>query len=120
MKNITPDLYHYESDMISLQGKILLMKRGNGKVRLSNNQMKLFICLTSKVNEKNKIIDVIWGSDEKNKKNEMKFNKLIYRTRLSLLQAGFPPDMLLTIPHFGVCIHQSFLSVSPQHFEHII
>ena len=93
------------------------MKRENKTVRLSNNQMRLFICLTNKINEKKEIIDVIWGNEEKNK---TKFNKLIYRTRLTLNQAGFPSDMLLTIPHFGVCIHQSFLSTSPSKFGLII
>lgn len=120
MKNIVIDSYRYESDFISLHGKFLSMKCGGGTVRLSKNQMKLFICLTKKINEKQEIIDMIWGKKEKNKENETKFNKLIYRTRITLTQANFPSDMLLTIPHFGVCINQSLLSITPPRFGHII
>lgn len=120
MRSIIIDLYRYESDLISLHGKVLSMKCGKETVRLSNNQIKLFICLTHKINEKQEIIDMIWGDEEKIKRNEIKFNKLIYRTRLTLTQAGFPADMLLTIPHFGVCINQLFLSISPPPFGHII
>lgn len=120
MKNINIDFYHYESDIISLHGKVLSMKRENKSVRLSNNQMKLFICLTGKINEKKKIIDIIWGDEGKNKETEKKFNKLIYRTRLTLSKAGFPSDMFLTIPHFGVCLNQSCLTMSPPKFGYII
>lgn len=117
MKNINIDSYHYESDIISLHGKVLSMKRENKSVHLSNSQMKLFICLTSKINEKKKIIDMIWGNEEK---NETRLNKLIYRTRITLIKANFPSDMVLTIPHYGVCINQSFLSTTPIQFRHMI
>jgi len=120
MRSIIIESYHYESDLISLHGKFLSMECERKIVRLSNNQMKLFICLTKKINEKKEIIDIIWGDEEKNKETEKKFNKLIYRTRLTLSKAGFPSDMLLTIPHFGVCLNQSFLTISPPKFGHII
>lgn len=120
MRKIIIESYHYESDMILLNGKVLSMKNGKEIVHLSSNQMKLFICLTKRVHEKKEIIAMIWGSKEEKNKNEIKFNKLIYRTRLTLIKSGFPSDMILTIPHFGICINQSFLSTSPSHFDHII
>ncbi len=36
---------------------------------------------------------------------ERSYNKLIYRTRIKLIKAGFPRDLILTIPKTGVYLN---------------
>lgn len=96
----------YSYNKISLVGDIVYYNKSNKMAKLSKNQVKLFHCLLNGQGEKSQIIDFIWG-DGSLTETEFKYNQLICRTRSKLTRSGFPSDIILTIPKFGVCINKS-------------
>lgn len=93
---------------ITLSNNVIHYNPCDKMVRLSKNQIKLFTCLLSNRSEKEDIIQFIWGEGYQ-KKNELKYNQLIYRTRTKLIRLGLPNDLILTIPGFGVCLNKTLI-----------
>ncbi|MBE0150347.1 hypothetical protein [Serratia sp. PL7] len=109
-KNIKEISYLEDSSLI-LDNNKLITKDERKEAILSKNQKYLLLCLMKKINEKNEIISCIW--DKGNcKKNS--YNQLIYQTRELLTRSGFPPNIIITIPRYGVYLNQEMLTTKPK------
>lgn len=93
-------------NQISMVGDVVYYNKNNKMAKLSKNQIKLFHCLLNGMGEKSQIINFIWGGGSLTE-TEFKYNQLICRTRSKLTRSGFPSDIILTIPKFGVCINKA-------------
>lgn len=106
---------HVENATMVLNGNTLIFKKGNDKIKLSKNQSKLMACLISEGNEKENIINYIWGAvDCKSRENS--YNQLVFKTKELLKKQGLPKDMIITMPGYGLCINKNYTRnlVSPK------
>ncbi|MBU9828427.1 hypothetical protein J1779_00510, partial [Rahnella sp. FC061912-K] len=108
---------HFENATMILSGNTLRFKKGNDKIKLSKNQSKLMACLISEGNEKNNIINYIWGAtDCKSKENN--YSQLVFKTKKLLIKNGLPSDLIMTIPNYGLCINKNHAGEKNSHQDH--
>ncbi|WP_261112980.1 transcriptional regulator [Serratia quinivorans] len=104
-----------KSDIFIPSKGVLILESGGIEVVLSNNQKKLFLCLLSDLNDKQEIIKKIWPDMDCKLANN-NYAQLIYRTRKLLSKKKFPPDVIITIPRYGVCLNKRLVvEKSPRH-----
>lgn len=103
-----PNHVSFENDVMLLKSRVLKLKRLNKVVELSKNQTKLIYSLINKINDKFLLISYIWPSQDP-KRKENSYSQLVYQTRLLLKEKGFPLDFIITLPGYGVCLHNAFL-----------
>jgi DNA-binding winged helix-turn-helix (wHTH) protein len=96
-----------ENATMILSGNTLRFKKGNDQIKLSKNQAKLMTCLMNEGNEKENIINYIWGAiDCKSRENN--YSQLIFKTKQLFIKNGLPADILMTIPNYGLCINKNY------------
>ncbi|WP_158510607.1 winged helix-turn-helix domain-containing protein [Serratia rubidaea] len=113
MKNINTEIKRTGTSNLFLEGRVLYLKSEHRKTTISKNQEKLIQCLLNGVFEKEEIINFIWGL--KNKKNN--YNQLIHQFRKQLSSKGFPDDLIITIPRYGLCLNKYWLSKKSSRVE---
>ncbi|RDL26947.1 hypothetical protein DFO62_103362 [Serratia fonticola] len=99
---------YLEKNMISINNNKLKIRNTDIEVSLSKNQKKLIICLMKDINDKKRIITLIWGEGDSSLR-EMSYHQLIHKTRNRLSNHGFPDDFILTIPRYGLCLNKKFV-----------
>ncbi|CAI1000658.1 winged helix-turn-helix domain-containing protein [Serratia fonticola] len=111
MNNEIKGTSYFENDSLILENNKLITKNEKIEAVLGKNQKYLLLCLMKKINEKNEIISCIWDKGNCNKNS---YNQLIYQTRELLARSGFPPNMIVTIPRYGVYLNQEPLTTQPK------
>lgn len=109
----------FENSTMIINGNVLRLKNNNREVILSKNQTKLMVCLINEVNEKQSIINYIWGG-KKCKSKDNNYGQLVYKTKALLAQNGFPKDFIMTIPRYGLCINSNLINSMSARHEHSI
>lgn len=94
-----------------IKDRKLTMSNIKKTVGISKNQAKLLLCLINEIQEKNSIINYIWGMGN-TEKNESNYRQLVRRTRAILATHGFPDDTIVTIPNYGLCINNKLMEKS--------
>ncbi|CAI1079102.1 Uncharacterised protein [Serratia proteamaculans] len=94
-----------------IKDRKLTMSNIQKTVGISKNQAKLLLCLINEIQEKNSIINYIWGMGDA-EKNESNYRQLVRRTRAILATHGFPDDTIVTIPNYGLCINNKLMEKS--------
>lgn len=61
MKEQINNISYLEKNMIAIHGSKLKIKNANTEATLSKNQRILLICLMKDINEKSRIIELVWG-----------------------------------------------------------
>lgn len=102
------NISYLEKNMVSINNGKLKIKNTNIEVSLSKNQKKLLICLMKNINDKKRIITMVWGEGDYNLR-EMSYHQLIHKTRIRLSNHGFPDDFILTIPRYGLCLNKELV-----------
>ncbi|HBE9082016.1 winged helix-turn-helix domain-containing protein [Serratia fonticola] len=108
METLIKDRSKLKNYSLIVEGRTLKLNNSQMAVKLSKNQTKLLLCLINEIQEKQTIINYIWGSD-KNDENESNYRQLVRRTREILEKNGFPNDTVLTIPNYGLCINTKLI-----------
>ncbi|ARZ00587.1 winged helix-turn-helix domain-containing protein [Yersinia ruckeri] len=106
MKDQIIDVSYFERGVITIHNNKLKIKNTDAEVTLSKNQRKLLVCLMKNINEKERIIELIWGDSGI---REMSYHQLIYKTRFRLSNNGFPDEFIMTIPRYGLCLNKAFV-----------
>ncbi|MGQ8776649.1 winged helix-turn-helix domain-containing protein [Serratia sp. NA_112.1] len=94
-----------KSGIFILTQSKLIIDGGKQEVVLSKNQKKLFLCLLNDINDKKEIINKIWPNIDC-KLADNNYSQLICRTRVLLSKNEFPPNVIVTIPRYGVCLNR--------------
>lgn len=103
-----PNHVSFENDLMLLTSRVLTLKRQNRVAELSKNQTKLIYALMNKVNDKSLLIGYIWPAQDI-KRKQSSFSQLVFQTRLLLKENNFPPDFIITLPGYGLCLNTAFL-----------
>lgn len=104
METLIKDRSKLKNYSLIIEGRTLKLNNSQKAVKLSKNQTKLLLCLINEIQEKQTIINYIWGS-ESAEANEFNYRQLVRRTRAILVQNGLPEDTIITIPNYGLCIN---------------
>jgi DNA-binding winged helix-turn-helix (wHTH) protein len=102
-----PNHVSFENDNLILRSRVLQLKGQNIVAALSKNQTLLIYCLLNKVNERDMLISYIWP-DKNPAEKENSYHQLVYKTRRALNECGFPPDIILTLAGYGICMHRGY------------
>ncbi|KYQ98876.1 hypothetical protein AWY96_10270 [Serratia plymuthica] len=94
-----------------IKDRKLTMSNIKKTIVISKNQAKLLLCLINEIQEKNSIINYIWGMGNA-ETNESNYRQLVRRTRAILTTHGFPDDTIVTIPNYGLCINNKLMEKS--------
>lgn len=114
MQDAKNQAVNFENDTIKLNGRELTFKTLRKQILLTKRQLNLMNCLVNEINDKERIIDAIWG-DGKYKNKENSYTQLIFKLRELFMNHGLPDDILVTLPCYGLCLHKELLSVSTLH-----
>ncbi|WP_053007671.1 winged helix-turn-helix domain-containing protein [Pragia fontium] len=107
MKTIIKDRDKIKNYRLIIEDRILKLNNTQKAMKLSKNQAKLLLCLINEIQEKQTIINYIWGmgNPETHETHESNYRQLVRRTRAALARNGFPEDTIVTIPDYGLCIN---------------
>ena len=119
MKTEFIEMINFENEKLSLRERKLQIKNSDIMAIISKNQRKLMLCLMQEINDKNEIIELIWGN-KKSKSKESNYNQLVYQTRSLLAKNGFPDDLIITIHRYGLCLNHQFLKPGTLRNEPVI
>lgn len=111
METLIKDRSKLKNYSLTIEDRTLKLNNSQKAVKLSKNQTKLLLCLINEIQEKQTIINYIWGID-KNDENESNYRQLVRRTRAILAIHGFPEDTIVTIPNYGLCINNKLTEKS--------
>lgn len=103
-----PNNIFFENDNLLLKSRVLHIKGQNIAAPLSKNQALLVYYLMNKINEKGLLIESIW-QEKNNALMDVRYNQLIFKTRRTLYNKGFPSDFILTMKGYGLCLNSVFL-----------
>ncbi|WP_158006194.1 winged helix-turn-helix domain-containing protein [Serratia sp. 14-2641] len=112
METLIKDRSKLKNYSLIIEGRTLKLNNSQKAVKLSKNQTKLLLCLINEIQEKQTIINYIWGID-KNDANESNYRQLVRRTRTILVQNGFHEDTIVTIKNYGLCINNNLTNSEP-------
>lgn len=111
METLIKDRSKLKNYRLIIENRTLKLNNSQKAVKLSKNQTKLLLCLINEIQEKQTIINYIWGIN-KNDENESNYRQLVRRTRAILATHGFPEDTIVTIPNYGLCINNKLMEKS--------
>ncbi|MBL5829511.1 winged helix-turn-helix domain-containing protein [Serratia fonticola] len=111
METLIKDRNKLKNYSLVIENRILKLNNSQKYVKLSKNQAKLLLCLINEIQEKNSIINYIWGMGNA-ETNESNYRQLVRRTREILATHGFPDDTIVTIPNYGLCINNKLMEKS--------
>jgi DNA-binding winged helix-turn-helix (wHTH) protein len=92
-----------ENDFFALNSKssILIIKSENKAIHLTELQRRLFRILLSGVTKKQEVIESVWENNHVTI-TDNNYHQLIYQCRTLLSRHGIPPEVIKTIPRYGV------------------
>lgn len=104
-----------ENDFFALNSKrsILIIKSENKAIHLTELQRRLFRILLSGVTKKQEVIESVWENNHVTI-TDNNYHQLIYQCRTLLSRHGIPPDVIKTIPRYGVRLNLSPLEEMPR------
>lgn len=107
-----------ENDFFVLNSKssTLIIKAKNKSIHLTELQRRLFCILLSGVTKKQEVIESVWENNHVTI-TDNNYHQLIYQCRTLLSRHGIPPEVIKTIPRYGVRFNFSPLEEvqSPSH-----
>jgi DNA-binding winged helix-turn-helix (wHTH) protein len=103
-----------ENDFFALNSKssILIIKSENKAIHLTELQRRLFRILLSGVTKKQEVIESVWENNHVTI-TDNNYHQLIYQCRTLLSRHGIPPEVIKTIPRYGVRFNFSPLEEVP-------
>jgi DNA-binding winged helix-turn-helix (wHTH) protein len=103
-----------ENDFFALNSKssILIIKSENKAIHLTELQRRLFRILLSGVTKKQEVIESVWENNHVTI-TDNNYHQLIYQCRTLLSRHGIPPDVIKTIPRYGVRFNFAPLEETP-------
>jgi DNA-binding winged helix-turn-helix (wHTH) protein len=103
-----------ENDFFALNSKssILIIKSENKAIHLTELQRRLFRILLSGVTKKQDVIESVWENNHVTI-TDNNYHQLIYQCRTLLSRHGIPPEVIKTIPRYGVRFNLSPLEDAP-------
>jgi DNA-binding winged helix-turn-helix (wHTH) protein len=103
-----------ENDFFALNSKssILIIKSENKAIHLTELQRRLFRILLSGVTKKQDVIESVWENNHVTI-TDNNYHQLIYQCRTLLSRHGIPPEVIKTIPRYGVRFNFSPLEEVP-------
>lgn len=92
-----------ENDFFVLNSKssTLIIKAKNKSIHLTELQRRLFCILLSGVTKKQEMIESVWENNHVTI-TDNNYHQLIYQCRTLLSRHGIPPEVIKTIPRYGV------------------
>lgn len=92
-----------ENDFFALNSKssTLIIKAKNESIHLTELQRRLFCILLSGVTKKQEVIESVWENNHVTI-TDNNYHQLIYQCRTLLSRHGIPPEVIKTIPRYGV------------------
>lgn len=92
-----------ENDFFVLNSKssTLIIKAKNKSIHLTELQRRLFCILLSGVTKKQEVIESVWENNHVTI-TDNNYHQLIYQCRTLLSRHGIPPEVIKTIPRYGV------------------
>ncbi|TFZ48875.1 helix-turn-helix domain-containing protein [Serratia proteamaculans] len=106
-----------ENDFFALNSKssILIIKSENKTIHLTELQRRLFRILLSGVTKKQEVIESVWENNHVTI-TDNNYHQLIYQCRTLLSRHGIPPEVIKTIPRYGVRFNFSPLEEVPSRY----
>ncbi|CAI1070783.1 helix-turn-helix domain-containing protein [Serratia proteamaculans] len=103
-----------ENDFFALNSKssTLIIKSENKAIHLTELQRRLFRILLSGVTKKQEVIESVWENNHVTI-TDNNYHQLIYQCRTLLSRHGIPPEVIKTIPRYGVRFNFSPLEEVP-------
>ncbi|CAI0932448.1 transcriptional regulator [Serratia quinivorans] len=103
-----------ENDFFALNSKssTLIIKSENKAIHLTELQRRLFRILLSGVTKKQDVIESVWENNHVTI-TDNNYHQLIYQCRTLLSRHGIPPEVIKTIPRYGVRFNFSPLEEVP-------
>lgn len=103
-----------ENDFFALNSKssTLIIKSENKAIHLTELQRRLFRTLLSGVTKKQDVIESVWENNHVTI-TDNNYHQLIYQCRTLLSRHGIPPEVIKTIPRYGVRFNFSPLEEVP-------
>uniref|UniRef100_UPI0035C73843 transcriptional regulator n=1 Tax=Serratia quinivorans TaxID=137545 RepID=UPI0035C73843 len=97
-----------ENDFLVLNSKssTLIIKPKNITIHLTELQRRLFCILLSGVTKKQEVIESVWENNHVTI-TDNNYHQLIYQCRTLLSRHGIPPEVIKTIPRYGVRFNYS-------------
>lgn len=97
-----------ENDFFTLNSKnsTLIIKAKNESIHLTELQRRLFCILLSGVTKKQEVIESVWENSHVTI-TDNNYHQLIYQCRTLLSRHGIPPEVIKTIPRYGVRFNYS-------------
>lgn len=97
-----------ENDFFALNSKssTLIIKAKNESIHLTELQRRLFCILLSGVTRKQEVIESVWENNHITI-TDNNYHQLIYQCRTLLSRHGIPPEVIKTIPRYGVRFNYS-------------
>ncbi|CAI1543875.1 TPA: winged helix-turn-helix domain-containing protein [Serratia fonticola] len=111
METLIKDRDKLKKYSLIIENRTLTLNNSRKAVKLSKNQAKLLLCLINEIQEKQTIINYIWGMAHA-ETNASNYRQLVRRTRAILATTGFPEDTIVTIPNYGLCINNKLIENS--------
>lgn len=92
-----------ENDFFALNSKssILIIKSENKAIHLTELQRRLFRIFLSGITKKQEVIESVWENNHVTI-TDNNYHQLIYQCRTLLSRHGIPPEVIKTIPRYGV------------------
>lgn len=87
---------------------ILTLLPSKQSVNISEKQKRLLVCLLNGVNKKSEVIKIVWCENHA-VISDNSYHQLLYQFRALLLKNSMPPDLIRTIPRYGVKLNYRFL-----------
>lgn len=101
------------NELFTLQCSVnkLVIHASQQTVTLSEGQKRLLVALLKGINCKREIISLVWYENHQ-RISDNNYHQLIFQLRALLQRHNVPGDLIITVPHYGLKLNESLLSVN--------
>ncbi|EEQ11887.1 winged helix-turn-helix domain-containing protein [Yersinia mollaretii] len=101
------------NELFTLQCSVnkLVIHASQQTVTLSEGQKRLLVALLKGINCKREIISLVWYENHQ-RISDNNYHQLIFQLRALLQRHNVPGDLIVTVPHYGLKLNESLLSVN--------
>ncbi|CNK33075.1 putative transcriptional regulator CadC [Yersinia mollaretii] len=101
------------NELFTLQCSVnkLVIHASQQTVTLSEGQKRLLVALLKGINCKREIISLVWYENHQ-RISDNNYHQLIFQLRALLQRYNVPGDLIVTVPHYGLKLNESLLSVN--------
>ncbi|CNJ23594.1 hypothetical protein HB991_15250 [Yersinia mollaretii] len=101
------------NELFTLQCSVnkLVIHASQQTVTLSEGQKRLLVALLKGINCKREIISLVWYENHQ-RISDNNYHQLIFQLRALLQRNNVPGDLIVTVPHYGLKLNESLLSVN--------